>query len=292
MYDGHVTRIQTSTEIFLERAAYLGEGDFSVAWLINGEWVCRIAKHAEAAASLGREARLLPQIAANLPLPIPQPACYGFMGRTVAIHTLIPGEPLTRDQFLSLDGAVRDRCTRQLAEFLAVFHRTNLAMARQCGIKVIDYPARYREVRRRAEEHLLPRLNESDRAYVRKIFREFLAAPPDPAASVLLHGDLSPEHVLWNPADAQLTGVLDFGDMQIGDAAWDLVFLLEDYGPEFVTLLLRRFPSPDNQVLLRCAHQLRELDTVEWAASVCSGERDAEGEDPRASIAALREPWE
>src|SRR5688500_12231295 len=52
---------------------YLGEGDFTQALLVNGEQVVRIPKHEEAAVSLDREARFLPQIAALLPLAIPQP---------------------------------------------------------------------------------------------------------------------------------------------------------------------------------------------------------------------------
>ncbi len=276
-----MTRPPTPPAENFQRATYLGEGDFSVGWLINDRWVCRFAKHPEAAASLRREACLLPQIADIMPLPIPQPVCYPVASSTIAIHPLIPGEPLTSEQFLKLDNIARERCTQQLANFLAALHRTDLALAQQCGIETVDYLARYQEVRRNAEQHLIPQLPAPDRAYVHKIFHEFLANPQDPATFALLHGDLSPDHVLWKPSLQKITGILDFGDMQIGDPAWDLVFLREDYGRAFLTHF--------NEALLHRASRFRALDTIEWAASVCSGARGPEGQDCLARIAALRE---
>ena len=38
----------------------------------------------------------------------------------------------------------------------------------------------------------------------------------------LLHGDLARMHILVEPEHGNLTGVIDWGDLQVGDPAWDL----------------------------------------------------------------------
>ena len=56
----------------------LGEGWMSKTFLVNEEWVFRFAKHQEASVDLGKEIRILPDLAAHLTLAIPQ---FEFTGR-------------------------------------------------------------------------------------------------------------------------------------------------------------------------------------------------------------------
>lgn len=51
----------------------LGEGDFCVAWLLNGRDVVRVPKHDRATRALAREACLLAAIGDALPVAIPRP---------------------------------------------------------------------------------------------------------------------------------------------------------------------------------------------------------------------------
>ena len=90
----------------------------------------------------------------------------------------------------------------------------------------------------------------------------------------LLHGDLSPGHVLYDPRAGLLTGVIDFGDVMIGDPAWDLVFIYEDYGLDFLARLLPRYTAADPRPLLTRTYRFYLLDMIEW------GVRSAEGASP------------
>ena len=65
-----------------------------------------------------------------------------------------------------------------------------------------------------------------------------------------LHGDLSHDHVLFDPGTGAVSAILDFGDLRRGDPAWDLVFLYRDYGPGFVARLLGTYAPPDPAALL------------------------------------------
>lgn len=61
-----------STKVGCDELTPMGEAHFTLAFSA-GTWIVRVARHAKAAAALQREACVLPQIAASLPLPVPQP---------------------------------------------------------------------------------------------------------------------------------------------------------------------------------------------------------------------------
>ena len=62
-------------------------------------------------------------------------------------------------------------------------------------------------------------------------------------ADTLVHGDLGPEHVLGR--DGVLTGVIDFGDLHVGDAAIDLAWALNSTAPEFADAFARTYGVTD-----------------------------------------------
>jgi aminoglycoside phosphotransferase (APT) family kinase protein len=64
------------------------------------------------------------------------------------------------------------------------------------------------------------RIEIDDADAVRKIWAEALAAPEWTGPPLWLHGDLHPANVVVT--DGALAGVIDFGDMSIGDPAVDL----------------------------------------------------------------------
>lgn len=56
----------------IHHVEFLGEGDFCICYLVNQTHVVRLARHAEASASLRRERLLLPHLAAYIDIQIPQ----------------------------------------------------------------------------------------------------------------------------------------------------------------------------------------------------------------------------
>jgi aminoglycoside 2''-phosphotransferase len=54
----------------------------------------------------------------------------------------------------------------------------------------------------------------------------------------LVHGDLTQEHVLFNPETKRITGVIDFSDVVITTPMLDLVYVYGAYGEEFFERLL------------------------------------------------------
>jgi aminoglycoside 2''-phosphotransferase len=272
-----------------ETVDFLGEGEFFTAYLVNGGWVFRFAKHAEAAASLHREACLLPRIADRFEVRIPSPQVVSVDARPEFIaYPVLPGPALTRECYDQLPDADRERCAGQLATFLRQLHATDLQPARECGVEARDYRARYGGVLERARRHLFATLAAPERSFVEREVAAYLSSGDASSFQpALLHGDLSPGHVLYDPRAASLTGVIDFGDVMIGDPAWDLVFIYEDYGLDFLARLVPRYTAADPGPLLRRMYHFYVLDLVEWVVR-CAEEASPELAEAVAELARVR----
>lgn len=252
----------------VESVVPLGEGDFCTAHLVDGEWVFRVAKHDDAAASLRREACLLPKVADRVDVRVPSPEIVELHAAPAFVaHRLLPGPELTRDRYLGLAEADRDRCARQVGAFLAQLHATDLELVRPCGLPAMDPAARGAEVLARAREHAFPHLTAEDRAFVEARLGRHEPPSVDP---VVLHGDLSPEHVLYDEATRTVSAVIDFGDAAVGDAAWDFVYIYEDYGLDFLRRAIQAYAPADARALLERMYRFYVLDLVEWVAGAAA----------------------
>lgn len=194
---------------------YLGEGWDSRAELVDG-WVERRPRRPEVVPQLLRESVVMPWLAPRLPLPVPVPVVVSREPLVVR-HELVPGDELTT--FTAAQG-------RQLGLFLRALHAVPVVQAEQRGVGRMTLPVeRFRaEVRVPGGE-------------------EFLAKIDGLPADTLVHGDLGPEHVLGR--DGVLTGVIDFGDLHVGDAAIDLAWALNSTPPEFADALAETYGVTD-----------------------------------------------
>jgi aminoglycoside 2''-phosphotransferase len=276
-------------QLAVESVVPLGEGDFCTVYAVHAldsEWVFRFAKHDDAAASLRREACLLPGIADCFDLRVPRPEIVevGSAPAFVA-HRMLPGPSLTKDRYLRLADGDRNRCAVQVGAFLAQLHSTDPAIGRRCGLPTLDYAARCAEVHARARQHAFPLLDSETALFVDEQLTsgEPRVAVVDPR---LLHGDLSPEHVLYDEAARTVSAVIVFGDVTIGDPAWDFVYIYEDYGLDFLRRAVRAYRPDSARALLVRMFGFYVLDLVDWVAG-CAEKKDpelAEAVDELASV--------
>ncbi|MEJ2870915.1 phosphotransferase [Actinomycetospora sp. OC33-EN08] len=194
---------------------YLGSGWDSDAWLVDGTWVERTARRLDVEPWLRTETTLLPWLAPQLPLEVPTPVVVRESPLTVR-HRLVPGRPFRPDD----DG-------RGLGAFLAALHTVDLDAAVARGLPP---PGRTSAMRDAAFDRfageVVPRLPRGRRSWLADRLDELRAAP----ASVVVHGDLSAEHVLVD--GGRIYGVIDWGDARAGDPAKDLVWPLLQAGPD------------------------------------------------------------
>jgi len=189
-------------------------------WRLGGDLAVRLPWATESAdALLLKEHAWLPVLAPRLPLSVPVPQRLGAPSarfpRPWIVTTWVQGEPADRAPVTS--GAAS---ADALAAFLSALHQPAPAEAPvgrdgRGGPLAENGEGFARLLAEAAERGLIP-----DPDAVRAIWEDAVAAPAWDGPGLWLHADLHPANVLT--ADGALCGVIDFGDLRVGDPACDL----------------------------------------------------------------------
>ena len=86
-------------------------------------------------------------------------------------------------------------------------------------------------------------------------------------------------------ADNTVTGVIDFGDVAVGDAAWDFVYLYADYGIEFLEAAVLAYAPASLPSFVDRLFHLYELELLEWVLETL----DEDDDDATGAVGALEE---
>ncbi len=261
--------VRVAPEVEGNAIVWLGEGMNSVAVLVGGVFVFRFSKHVDAANGLRREMALLPRLAPKLSVGIPRFDHVGEhsgTGLPFVGYPLVRGEPLHRPLYDNLSGPRREVFFEDLASFLDVVHAFSVEEALRCGVTPGWDRDDHLEIFRDARSRVFPHLDDAVRRHVESRLEAFLEDDANFAfAPTLLHADLWPEHVLFSRDAGHLAGVIDFGDVSIGDPDYDLAFLARRLGPDFIAGLLQHSPHDDPARLtgkLRAFSLLNAIDDV------------------------------
>ncbi len=261
---------QTFPDLQVDIIEEAGEGDFCLGYAVNGKWLVRLARNAEASRALRVEAALIPRLAPSLRLPVPViERLAPYRGDLLAAaHRKIEGVPLTRAVYDALPPGRQEQAVLDLALFLRSLHAASAAAAREAGVPTCVYPfCRTEDVITPGSapeqysanlERLLayPQIDRDTAHFCAGVARSLLRpARDEPVAPSLVHGDLSAEHVLFDADTGCIAGVIDFTDMVLTDPALDLMYLYSAYGDGFLSDLPRHY-APDRSELLSGRVQL------------------------------------
>ncbi len=174
------------------------------------------------ALSLEAESAFLRRFSTTTAVQVPALAIHERSGTAYATFPFLRGVPLTSSTLASLPDSVRERLASDLGAFLSALHSFPLDEARQIGVGEADAWSE-RVVAARTE--VLPRLPSRAAEWVRTLFERHghLAALPLSERRVI-HADMGLHHLFLDPERHGLAGVIDFGDMTIGDPAQDFGF--------------------------------------------------------------------
>lgn len=239
---------------------YLSEGWDSSAWEVNDSLVFRFPKRAEVADWLRREIALLPSLAAALPVPIPHFTHIAIAGAPNDPALPFVGYPKLAGRFLDQSPELLHPASPllpHLAAFLRALHAFPLDRAVACGVTPGSWVAwrdHWHAFAARAMRDDDPALDPPTRAWVaatRDAFLAELARAERPVA--LLHHDLALEHILVDPPGERITGVIDWGDVWIGDPALDFAAFAHDCDPATLDALLAAYGLADDRFRRRAA---------------------------------------
>src|SRR5215218_2650565 len=224
-------------DLRIERFVAVEQGWDSAVVEINDDWIFRFPRRPQVAEWLRREVALLPELAGALPVPVPR---FDIVGAGDAVEVVgyrkLHGSPL---DVAVAAGADPRTLARQLGAFLAALHSFDVARAEQLALPPADasaWLARYSEFGEWCKRRAFPLLSGPERRLAGGMFDEFFSRARNGFAIAVLHADLGPEHVLCR-GDV-VSGVIDWGDVRIGDPALDFAWLLHGVGDVFGDELL------------------------------------------------------
>lgn len=212
-------------ELMPVSVVHIGDGWDNSAFAVNGAFVFRFPRRAVAVDGLVREGLVLAALSEILPLPIPVPRYIGqpsarfpfpFMG-----YPRIPGRTACTARFSDEQRAL---LVRPLANFLKQLHEIPLSLAESLDITGdvfgrLDMGKRLPVLLERLTAAEVKGLLYDTDELAR--FAERIALERDKPFLRLVHGDLYARHVLVD-AEGEVTGIIDWGDVHIGDPAIDL----------------------------------------------------------------------
>lgn len=224
----------------------IGEGDNSVAFSVNNKYVFRFPKHYDAKLQMQREIITLPIIRLAVNLSIPN---FEFISpdKSFVGYQAINGVPLTSEIYTSLTATIQDDARQSIAEFLSQLHHIDLFSINNCGLEKMDLKKDYAETFAQAKDIIYPNVSTAKRQVISDLFLSYLGNPENFAFSPsLIHNDFSKDHILFDIVKQQITGIIDFGDIALGDPDYDFMYLYDEFGEDFLNGIVR-IDNPNNQ---------------------------------------------
>lgn len=181
--------------------------------ILDSATVVRVPRRPEVQRVLSVEARLLGEMAAQLPVavPVPQRVCpvHGSM-----LYDYVPGDPLDA---AVLSTAGPERLVDQLARALRAWWCFPPQRAHDLGVTDHDFASALDDFAAR----VLPLVGDDRAARLLEIADAELR---EPRQQRLIHADLGPAHLRCDATG--LVGVIDWSDVSLGDPAVDLSWVL------------------------------------------------------------------
>lgn len=265
----------------------LGEGWDNAAFLV-GQYVFRFPRRAVAAPLIAREIAILPMLAPHLPLPISAPR---FAGEATgaypwpfAGYRSFPGKPLSATR---LDDAAYRRLAGELGTFLRALHSIDPAPAIDAGlgedeIGRLDHTQRMSKLDGRFTALAAAGLI-GETAPLLEVLHAIAPQGPRRERLCIVHGDLYAKHVFIHD-DGRVRGVIDWGDIHLGDPAIDVSVAFELLPPQARSAFEQAYGPTDERT-----RELAQYRAIYHAALLAYyGHRIDDAETLRAGLTGLK----
>jgi aminoglycoside 2''-phosphotransferase len=214
--------------------------------IVNEDLVFRFARDEAGRRALEREARLLAFLRPRVWLRIPEVVRQHQDG---VVYRFIPGVPLDRQRLLAQDAVTRGVLLEQLGTFLHQLH--SLRSEPEAGSDAAETSPgmrdEYLQLYEAISRELLPEMMAWARGWAQELFRPAIDGSLDLTfAPLVIHGDLAPYHLCFDPGSQRLNGVIDFGNAGLGDPALDLGSVILAFGESWLPQMEVVYPElPD-----------------------------------------------
>lgn len=230
--------------ISLDRLEFNQEGMVNDVVIVDRQLVFRFPKTDWAQEVLSHEVKVLELIKNRVDLQVPH---FESISQEFVTYQLIRGEPLSRSTLLKMERREQERIFAQLGTFLQQLHELPEQLLTEADI-LSSGAARTKEIwlefYDRLQHILFPHLMRHQKTWVKEHFTPILENELDlNYKPVLTHGDLGLYHILFDPNQKTINGIIDFGTAGLGDPANDIAALICNYGEEFLHYTERNYPT-------------------------------------------------
>jgi aminoglycoside 2''-phosphotransferase len=225
------------------------EGWDNITVIINDELLFRFPRKLEYANRIPLEKELCTILSHSLQeIEIPKyHLLYKNNCNTVpfcSYYPLIHGEPLTTELVAKLEKKELEVIITQLATFLATLHSIPLKRVETLGFPIEKTLIYWKELQTKLNQYLTNNLTSLQKSALNRLFENFFAhIAKSTFQNTIIHADFTHHHILFNTQNNTISGVIDFGDAQIGDPAFDFAGLYYDFGHEFTTSVYEQYSA-------------------------------------------------
>lgn len=252
---------------------FLASGWDNDCYLVGDAWVFRFPRRAEVVSTVHKETALLPIVSDAIDLAVPnfervgEPCAafpYPFVG-----YRLLPGDVLDTTKTMAID---EDAVAAQLGTALSQLH-----MIPRGRLAAVDLPGECWAPADDLKElcELAELVRQSMPAGLLPQWEPYLSGditPPDPPRdTVLIHGDLFVEHVLFDRGTGRATAMLDFADADFGDPVQDLVVFNYVLGEPLIRKLLANYAPTFDETAWSRLRFITHVRAAIWLAEAARG---------------------
>ena len=209
---------------------YVGSGWCNDVYNLNSEWILRFPRRKDVLSNLRKEAGLssllipfMKETGVSIPnysiISPPKDCAFPY---SFGAYPMIPG--------ISGGTHIRpetdwSKFARTLGNFLTTLHSIPSTNIHDLGVRERRPLECLQWLDQKA--HITKFINSLQDENLSRNVQWFESKPPEPYSGRLrfTHADLSPEHILINPDDGAITGIIDWEDATIGDPVSDFVTL-------------------------------------------------------------------
>jgi aminoglycoside 2''-phosphotransferase len=228
---------------------------------VDHRWVFRVPARPDSEERIRREFALLPLFASRLGVPVPdyrfrhEPS-HSFRHRFGG-YPKLPGVPVDR---AGLSPRALARTGRELGRTLRRLHRIPAKLAAARGLPyrtAAQTRAGVLRWRSRVRTEVRPILSVAARERLDALLGRIVRPELHSYETVVTHNDLLPAHLLVDPRSGAISGLIDWGDVEFGDPAFDLGVMgsLSILGPA----MYRAYGGPSDPGFLERADAYRRL---------------------------------
>lgn len=234
--DTYESIIRDRLDDSVESIVQVDEGWTHIVLEVNGKWIFRFVRE-PSNTQIAVEQAFLPVFQRHSPLPIP---AIRYSGANYIGYEKIEGVKFAESVFRSLGRNERTKLAAALGDFLSSLHAVSFEHRH-----LYAAPFGGGDFWEELWSAAAPRLQSSTRQSAEGYFHRALSRVASAAyPNVVTHSDFGTGNVLIDASGRKLTGVIDFGDIGIGDLATDFATFYRRFGKPFAEAMAEAYRLP------------------------------------------------